>query len=191
MTSTLSGYTTCIQRLLIDIGYRAQPPPTYDADYWGPFHTWMFHTLRPTTSWSVKQITELEHCAGSYIERAYPYASNDVKFLYARLTALCLYVDDSIEDEVVCAEIAQFSKMLYLGEEQQNPTLALYHATLKELSDIHGDDTILRDLAVLPWISHIDACLIEKKIFTAQVREIPASSLTYPLIRVTSASTGI
>ncbi|KAF8147908.1 terpenoid synthase [Mycena galopus ATCC 62051] len=163
-----TNYATCIKHLLTDLGYRSQPLPPYDDNYWGPFHTWMFDGLGPTTSWSAKHLTELEHSAGSYVERAYPYASTDMKILYAKLTALCLYVDDSIEDEAVCAEIMQFSHKLYLGERQQNPMLALYHATLKELSDLHGNNTFLRDLAVLPWISHIDACLIEKQIFTAE-----------------------
>ncbi|KAK6988669.1 terpenoid synthase, partial [Favolaschia claudopus] len=94
------------------------------------------------------------------IESAHKYASLDVRFLYARLTALCLFLDDSIENGLF-DDVAMFSHRMYLGQKQQHPVLALYQATMQELSDIHGNDTVLRDLAVLPFIVHIDACMIE------------------------------
>ncbi|KAJ7624323.1 terpenoid synthase [Mycena polygramma] len=160
----------CIQRLFTDIGYRFEPFPPYDTEYWGPFHDWMLYTLGPTSTWSVKQLTELEHSAGGIIERAYPYASIQLKLLFAKLTAIAILIDDSIEDESVHGEIVQFSHKLYLGEEQENRMLALYHQNITELSAVYEKDTVLRGLATVPWINYIDACLMEKQIFDAEVR---------------------
>ncbi|KAJ7511371.1 terpenoid synthase [Mycena galericulata] len=168
MSTTFSEYATCIRQLLTDIGYRYEPFPPYDADYWGPFHSWMLYTLGPTSSWNVKQLNELEHSAGGIIERAYPYASNQLKLLFAKLTAIAILIDDSLDDETVNAEIVQFSHKIFLGEVQENGMLALYHENMKELSEVYGKDAVLRGLAVVPWITYIDACLIEKSIFTSQ-----------------------
>ncbi|KAJ7469356.1 hypothetical protein B0H11DRAFT_2044061, partial [Mycena galericulata] len=52
--------------------------------------------------------------------------------------------------------------------------LALYHENLKELSEFYGNNAVLRGLAVVPWITYIDACLIEKSIFTSQ-RKMPST----------------
>jgi hypothetical protein len=180
MSATVSDYTACIQRLLTDIGYRYEPFPPYDANYWGPFHTWMLDTLGPTSSWSLKKLNELEHASGGLMERAYPYAGTQLKLLFAKLTAIVILIDDSIEDESVHADIVQFAHKLYLGEAQQNEMLALYHANMKELSEMYGNDTVLRGLALVPWINYIDACLMEKQIFTAEVR-LSERSVDYPL----------
>ncbi|KAJ7748359.1 terpenoid synthase [Mycena metata] len=168
--STLSDYTDCIKRLLIDIGYRDEPFPAYDSNYWGLFHSWMLEELGPTSTWSLKQLSELEHAAGGIVERAYPCASLQLKLLYAKLTAIAILIDDSLEDEAVHAEILQFSHRLYLGHGQENGMLALYHENMKELSDAFADDAVLRGLAIVPWINYIDACLLEKVLFTTQVR---------------------
>jgi hypothetical protein len=170
--STSPEYVTCIQRLLTDIGYRYEPFPSYDADYWGPFHFWMLNTLGPTSSWTAKQLAELEHSAGGVIERSYPHASTQLKLLFAKLTAIAILIDDSIEDEVVHEQIVQFSQRLYRGEAQQNGMLALYHATIQELSEMYGNDSVLRGLAIVPWINYIDACLMEKQILSAEVDSI-------------------
>lgn len=45
---TPSDFTTGIQRLLTDIGYRYESLPPHDTEYWGPFHAWMLYTLGPT-----------------------------------------------------------------------------------------------------------------------------------------------
>ncbi|KAF7368173.1 Terpenoid synthase [Mycena venus] len=167
--STSPEYVTCIQRLLTEIGYRYEPFPPYDADYWGPFHVWILNTLGPTSSWTMKQLAELEHAAGGVIERSYPHASAQLKFLFAKLTAIAILIDDSIEDEVVHEQIMQFSQRLYRGEAQQNGMLALYHATIQELSEMYGNDSVLRGLAIVPWINYIDACLMEKQILSAEL----------------------
>ncbi|KAJ7708635.1 terpenoid synthase [Mycena metata] len=172
--STLSDYTDCIKRLLIDIGYRDEPFPAYDSSYWGPFHSWMLEELGPTSTWSLKQLNELEHAAGGVIERSYPCASVELKLLYAKLTAIAILIDDSLEDEAVHADILQFSHRLYLGHSQENGMLALYHENMKELSDVYGDDAVLRGLAIVPWINYIDACLLEKVLFTTQLDYISA-----------------
>ncbi|KAJ7136876.1 isoprenoid synthase domain-containing protein [Mycena epipterygia] len=167
-STTSSDYITCIQRLVTEIGHRYEPFPPYDANYWEPFHAWTLYTLGPMSSWSAHQLTEVEHAAGSVIERAYPFASTPLKLLFAKLTAMAFFIDDSIEDESMYAEFVQFSHKLFLGEVQQSGILALYHATLKELSTFYSNDAVRRDLAIVPWISYIDACLIEKDLFTEQ-----------------------
>jgi len=128
----------------------------------------MLEDLGPTSTWSLKQINELEHAAGGVVERAYPCASIELKLLYAKLTAIAILIDDSLEDEAVYAEILQFSHRLYLGHGQENGMLALYHANMKDLSGVYGDDAVLRGLAIVPWINYIDACLLEKVLFTTQ-----------------------
>jgi hypothetical protein len=170
MLPTVFDYNTHIQRLLTDIGYRYEAIPTYDATYWSPFHTWVLYTLGPTSPCNVKQLTELEHVAGGIVERVYPYANVDIKLVFAKLTALIVVIDDSIEDEAVYAAIAQFSQKLYLGEAQQNGLLGLYHESMKELSEIYGNDAVLRGVAVVPWITFVDGCLMEKDILTSEVR---------------------
>ncbi|KAJ7609442.1 isoprenoid synthase domain-containing protein [Roridomyces roridus] len=165
---TPSDYTTCIQRLLTDIGYRYEPFPPYDTQYWGPFHNWSIHALGPTLSYTTPQLAAMEQCAGRLIERAYPHTQTSLKLVFAKLTAIVIAIDDAIEDDGMNDEIAHFSHRLYMGQTQPAGTLlALYHDSLKELSGMFGDDAVLRDAAVVPWINFIDACLIEKQIFTA------------------------
>ncbi|KAJ6503883.1 isoprenoid synthase domain-containing protein [Mycena sanguinolenta] len=161
-------FSTSIQRLLSEIGYRHEPFPPYDADFWGPFHEWISNTLGPTSSWGPKEPGELDHSAGGIIERTYPYSSTELKLVFSKLTAMVIIIDDSIEDEAVYEHLVQFSAKLYRGEAQQNGFLALYHTSLKELSDMYGEDPVLRGLAVVPWINFIDACLMEKQIFGAE-----------------------
>ncbi|KAJ7258984.1 isoprenoid synthase domain-containing protein [Mycena rebaudengoi] len=166
--STSNEFTVCIQRLFTEIGFRHQPFPPHDTNYWAALHAWMHDTLGPMSSWSLEQLGELEHSSGGIIERAYPYASTELKLPFAKLTAIAILIDDSIEDEFVHAQIVQFSQRLYRGEPQQNGLLALYQESITELSEIFGDDSVLRGLAVVPWINYIDACLMEKQIFTAE-----------------------
>ncbi|KAJ6584129.1 hypothetical protein DFH09DRAFT_911283, partial [Mycena vulgaris] len=128
----------------------------------------ILYTLGPTSSCSEKRLAELEHAAGSISKRTYPYASTEIQLLFAKVTALGLLIDDSIQDEAVCAEIAQFSHKLFLGEPQGNRMLALFHATLKELSYVFENNEVLRDMAVIPWIAFIDGCLMERRMFIFQ-----------------------
>jgi hypothetical protein len=169
MSTPSSNYATCVKRLLIDLEYRYEPPPCHDANYWDVFHQWILHTLGPTSSCSANRLAELEHAAGSIRKRAYPYASTELQLLFAKVTALGLLIDDSIQDEAVCAEIAQFSHKLFLGKPQGNPMLALFHAILKELSSVYENDEVLRDMAVIPWIAFIDGCLVERQMLISQV----------------------
>ncbi|KAJ7159374.1 hypothetical protein C8R43DRAFT_1086920 [Mycena crocata] len=189
MSKILPDYLSCIQRLLTDIGYRYESFPPHDADYWESFHGWMVNVLGPASSWTLAQLAEVEHAAGGISERAYPYAGTELKLLLAKMTALGIVLDDSVEDEAVYAEIVQFSQKLYLGEAQQNPLLALYHATLLEVSDFYGNDAILRGLAVVPWINYLDACLMEKDIFTTEVAK--AVNSMFPAYPKASAGTSL
>ncbi|KAJ7120921.1 isoprenoid synthase domain-containing protein [Mycena epipterygia] len=175
MSTPLSNYATCVKRLLIDLEYRYEPPPSHDANYWDIFHQWVLYTLGPTTSCSEERLAELEHAAGSISKRTYPYASTELQLLFAKITVLGLLIDDSVQDEAVCAEIAQFSHKLFLGEPQGNRMLALFHATLKELSSVYENNEVLRDMAVIPWIAFLDGCLMEREMFMSQ-REAPKAT---------------
>ncbi|KAJ7201904.1 isoprenoid synthase domain-containing protein [Mycena pura] len=163
-----SNFAACVKRLLTDLEYRYEPLPSCDANYWDQFHQWMFYTLGPTTSWSEKRLADLEHASGGIIERGYPYATTEVQLLYAKITALAILVDDIMEDEAMCAELAQFSHKLFLGEPQRTRLLALYHATLKEMSHLFEGSELQRDMAVIPWIVFIDGCLVEKRMFISK-----------------------
>ncbi|KAK6992666.1 terpenoid synthase [Favolaschia claudopus] len=162
-------FTQCIRRFLKDIGFCHEPMPKYDPQYWGPFHHWMLQVLGPKSSWNDKQLAELEHEAGGIIERVYPCASMEHNLVYAKLTAIAILIDDSIEDETVNQDITRFSERLYRGEAQKNALLALYHENMKELSDTHGQDSVLRGLAIVPWMTHIDACLMERELLLVEV----------------------
>ncbi|KAJ7775962.1 hypothetical protein DFH07DRAFT_732130 [Mycena maculata] len=163
-------YTACIRRLLAEIGYREEPLPSYNVNFWGPFHVWVFDTLGPSVPlWGVKQLAEVEHAAGGISERAYPYAELQLKLIIAKLTAIGIVLDDSIENETLYTEIVQFSHRLCLGEVQPNGILALFRSMLNELSDFYGNDAVLRSLAIFPWMSFLDACLLEREIFTVEV----------------------
>ncbi|KAJ6476899.1 isoprenoid synthase domain-containing protein [Mycena sanguinolenta] len=197
--STSFDYPACIRSLLTEIGYRYEPFPLYDAEYWNTFHTWMFDTLGPTSTWSAEQLTELEHSSAGIIERVYPYASTEMKLLWAKLSAIGILIDDSIEDQDVNADIAQFSHKIYLGEDQEHAMLALYHDTIKEMSHMYGNDSVLRGFAIVPWLNHTDACLMEKDIFEAE-RELakvggmwlsPAGELTKKFPHYMRSKSGI
>ncbi|KAJ7604417.1 isoprenoid synthase domain-containing protein [Mycena polygramma] len=148
MSNSSSDYTACVKRLLIDLQYRYEPPPSHDANYWDHFHRWIVYKLGPTSSFGEKHLAEIEHAAGSISERCYPYASTELQLLFAKMTALGILMDDSIQDEAMYSEIAQFSHKLFLGEPQENCLLALFHATLKELSCAFENNEVLRDMAV-------------------------------------------
>ncbi|KAK6971745.1 terpenoid synthase [Favolaschia claudopus] len=167
-------YTQCYRHFLKEIGFRYEPLASHNAQYWGAFHHWMLEILGPTFSWTNQQLAELEHIAGTIPERAFPYASMAIKLLYARLTAIAFIIDDSITDEVFNTHLVQFSDRLYRGEDQQHPLLALYHDTLKELSQIHGQDAVVRGLALVPWLNHADACLMEKQLFIMESKRSEA-----------------
>ncbi|KAJ7242651.1 hypothetical protein C8J57DRAFT_1243853 [Mycena rebaudengoi] len=167
MSTDASWYTQSTQQLLRDIGYRYDTI-LYDADYWGPFHDWMVSTLGPVCPWNSDQLADLEDAAGGVIDRSYPHACVTLKLLFAELTAIAILLDDSINNPALYDDIVQFSQKLYMGEPQDNGMLVLFQAKLKELSNFYGSDAVLRDLAVLPWISYIDACLMEKYIFETQ-----------------------
>ncbi|KAJ7642326.1 isoprenoid synthase domain-containing protein [Mycena polygramma] len=175
MSNPSADYTACVKRLLIDLQYRYEPPPSHDTNYWDQFHQWIVYSLGPTSSFGEKHMAEIEHAAGSISERCYPYASTELQLLFAKMTALGILMDDSIQDEAMYSEIAQFSHKLFLGEPQENCLLALFHATLKELSCAFENNEVLRDMAVVPWITFIDGCLMERQIFSSQ-REMANTS---------------
>ncbi|KAJ7886792.1 isoprenoid synthase domain-containing protein [Mycena olivaceomarginata] len=158
MSTPLSNYATCVKRLLIDLEYRYEPPPSHDANYWDLFHQWILYTLGPTSACGEKRLAELEHAAGSISRRAYPYASTELQLLYAKVTALGLLIDDSIQDEAVWESHAR-----------------IISRDLKELSYVYENNEVLRDMAVVPWIAFINGCLMERQMFISQ-REAPKAT---------------
>ncbi|KAJ6542213.1 hypothetical protein DFH09DRAFT_1282659 [Mycena vulgaris] len=142
---------------------RPGPLPPYHTDFWDPFHHWMVSTLGPTSSWNVTQLAELEHTAGGLIQRSYPHSSTHLKLLFAKLTAFCIIIDDSIDDPAFCGEIVHFSHRLYAGENRDAA-----EPDAGALSDEpEGAVGCLRphDYAVDIFI---DACLIEKDMNVTQ-----------------------
>lgn len=163
-------YAAYIQKLLKEIDHRYIAPPAHDAAYWAAFHHWMTVTLPPTCSWSAARLAELEHAAGGLGGRFYPYACTELKLVVAKLSVLGFIIDDSIQDDAVQAQLLQFTRRFYLGQPQREPILVLFDGAVKELSDFYGDDSVLRGLAVAPWITFIDASLMEKNVLDAEVR---------------------
>lgn len=98
-----------------------------------------------------------------------------MKTLLARLSALGLLIDDSLDDEAMCNDLAGFAHRLYMGESQPSGVLDLYEKYVKELSHAHEGDAVLRGLAVYPWISYMDGCLMEKRLmtFNSELRASP------------------
>ncbi|KAF7343862.1 Terpenoid synthase [Mycena sanguinolenta] len=159
-------FSICIHRLLSEIGFRHRPSPPCDADFWEPFHGWMLNLLGPMSSWGPEMLAELEHSSGDLIERIYPYASLELKLLFAKLSAMAILIDDCFEE--LHDDLVQFSAKLYRGEAQTNGLLALYYTSMQELSDMYGKDSVLRGLAIVPWMNFLDGCLMEKQVLTAE-----------------------
>ncbi|KAJ7262516.1 isoprenoid synthase domain-containing protein [Mycena rebaudengoi] len=165
--STKASWYTSLQLLLHDIGYRYETLP-HDANYLGLFHDWIISTLGPVCPWNSDKLADLEHAAGGIVDRGFPYACVPLKLLFAKLSAIIIVIDDSINDPTLYNAIVQFSQKLYMGEPQDNGMLVLFQANLRELSNFYGSDAVLRDVAVLPWISFINGCLMEKSMFPTQ-----------------------
>jgi len=175
---TSSDYAPRLQLLLREIGHRYTKPSPPNDDFLNSFHEWLHFTLGPVsgTSWNGKKLLVLEDSSTAVIERAYPYADTEMKFLMAKLTAMVIVMDDSLDDDEMYDQIAWFAHRLYLGEAQPPGLLSLYHQSMKEMSQFHEGDAILRGLAVVPWISFADACLLEKRMLTVD-RGLRASPL--------------
>lgn len=168
MSSPPSDYVTCLQRLLREISHRHEPPPSHEADYWNSFHAWIRDMLAPTSSWKVERLTAMASVAGGMVARVYPYSSTQLRLLYAKLNAVAIILDDSVEDPTIYDEITNFCHRLYIGETQQNPMLVLFHSLLKELSSVCGNDAVLRGLTVVPWLTYVDACLLERSLISKE-----------------------
>ncbi|KAF9067422.1 terpenoid synthase, partial [Rhodocollybia butyracea] len=138
-------------------------------------HEWMHNTLGPMTTWTTTQLDVLEDTSEAVIERSYPSASTEMKAIMAKLTALGIFLDDSIENDVMYEEIGSFAHNLYIGESQPPGILELYQECMQELSHLHDGDAVLRGLAVVPWINFVDACILEKRLLTidAELRASP------------------
>jgi hypothetical protein len=161
-----TNYVVHLQQLLHQIGHRYTAPPPPNLDFLDAFHEWFVTRLGPCTTWSRDKLDALEHVAATIIERSYRYADAEVKMVLGVLTALVTYMDDSIDDKEIYDQIASFAHRLYLGEPQPPGPLLLYHEAMKELSSIHAGDAVLRGSAVTPWITFVDACLLEKRLLT-------------------------
>ncbi|KAJ7609408.1 terpenoid synthase [Roridomyces roridus] len=181
-----ASYTTYIQQLLRDMGYRHVPRSEPDARFWDPYHDWMVNTLGPTLTYDSKQLAKLEVHAGGIMDFAYPFMDPSLKLIYVKLTAMVIVIDGAMDDEELCAQIAMFTGRFYRGEPQPNGLLALFQQSCLEVSDMFGDGTILRNMGVLPWINFLDASLMEKEILRDLIKgpreasHVDASGLKFP-----------
>jgi hypothetical protein len=161
-----TNYVVHLRQLLHQIGHRYTAPPPPNLDFLDAFHEWFVTRLGPCTTWSRDRLDVLENVSGTLIERSYPYADTEVKMIIGTLTAVGIFMDDSIDDEEICDQIASFAHRLYLGEPQPPGPILLYHEAMKGLSSLHEGDAVLRGSAVTPWILFADACLLEKRLLT-------------------------
>jgi hypothetical protein len=154
------------QQLLQQLGYRYTPPTPPNSDFLDALHKWFVTRLGPCTTWSRDKLDALEHVAFTIVERCYPYADVETKIVLGVLTALVTFMDDSIDDKEMYDQMASFAHRLYLGEPQPPGPLLLYHEAMKELSSLNAGDAVLEGLAVTPWITFVEACLLEKRLLT-------------------------
>lgn len=159
-------YAPRLQQFFREIGYRYTVPPAPSSDFLRQHHYWIHHALGPLTSWSTAKLAGIEDTSASICERAYPLHDTAAKFLLARLTAIGVFLDDSLDDDATYDSIGNFAHRLYLGDAQPNGVLTLFHQCIQELSKMHNGDTVLRGLAVTPWITFIDGCGLEKRLLT-------------------------
>lgn len=112
-------------------------------------------------------LTRLEDLSSTFCDRMYSYADAEMKFLLARLTAIGIYLDDSIDDSKTYNDIEDFMRRVYMGEAQKTGTvLSLFHECIKELCGAYEGDAVLRDLAVSSWLAFPDAFLLERRLLT-------------------------
>lgn len=96
----------------------------------------------------------------------------------ARITAIALYIDDSINNgnAYEAMGLEDFARRIYAGEAQEPGTvLSLFYETIKEICEVNEGDAVLRSLAVTSWINYPNACLLEKRLLTfdEEVRASP------------------
>lgn len=107
-----------------------------------------------------------------------------MKLLLARLTAIVILLDDSLDDDEAHDDIGDFAHRVYLGETQPNEILTLYHQDIQELSRSHDGDAVFRGLAVTPWITFLDGCMLEKRLLTfdSELRVSPRDTVYQQLL---------
>lgn len=171
---TSKDYVRRLELLLREIDHRYIAPQLPSVNFLHSHHGWIHNTLGPVISWTTAKLEILEDSSSAVIERAYPFADTEMRILLGKLTALVIVIDDSMDNETMYEEIANFAHRLYIGESQQSGILILYHECIKELSRVHEGDAVQRGLAVIPWINFVDACLLEKRLLTVDT-ELRAS----------------
>ncbi|KAF9067448.1 terpenoid synthase [Rhodocollybia butyracea] len=161
-------YVPRLQMLLREIDYRYLAPPSPSTAFFHSHHSWIHNTVGPMTSWTKSQLDALEVASSTFQERSYPSADIEIKTIMAKLTALFLFIDDSLENDAtgIYDELGSFAHNIYIGKSQPSGILELYHECIKEMSHLCEGDPVLRGLAVVPWINFVDACLLEKRLLT-------------------------
>ncbi|KAF9061707.1 hypothetical protein BDP27DRAFT_1485534 [Rhodocollybia butyracea] len=165
---TSKDYVSRLQLLFREINFRYVAPLPPSTDFLHSYHNWIHNTLGPMTSWTTSQLDILEDTTFTIAERPYPFADIEMKAIIAKLTALVIFIDDSLETNTVGIydEIGSFAHHLLMGESQPSAILELYHKCIKELVHLYEGDAVQRGLATVPWINFIDGCLLEKRLFT-------------------------
>lgn len=169
-----SEFVPRVLSFLHDIGHRHIQPPPPTVALQNDHHHWMHNVLGPLTSWSTAKLSILEKTSVTLFDRSYPFADVATKAILAKLAAIALLIDDSLDDERMYDDIGSFAHRVYLGESQTCGILSLYHRCIQEMSMMYDGDPVLRGLFVLPWITFVDACLLEKRLLTVD-NELGAS----------------
>lgn len=155
-----------LQQFLHEIGYRHSIGPPPPSELIEAHHHFMHHVFGPHTPWTVERLSVLEEASVSLFHRAYPFADVEMKAVLAKLAAIALFLDDSLDNEEAYNDIGHFAHRIYLGEPQPNGFLTLYQECLQEMSKMHEGDAVMRNLAVIPWIVFVDGCLLERRLVT-------------------------
>ncbi|KAF9061712.1 terpenoid synthase [Rhodocollybia butyracea] len=164
--SVSKDYLSRLQLLFREIDYRYVAPQPPSMDFLRSHHSWMHDTFGPTTSWTTSQLDTLGDATFSIAERFYPFADIEMKAIMAKLSAIVIHIDDSLEDDTMYNEIGSFVHHVFTGKAQPSALLDLYHECIKEMSHLHEGDPVLQAAAVIPWINYIDGCLLEKRLLT-------------------------
>jgi hypothetical protein len=168
--SDTPDYIPRLKLLLDELNYCHNPsPPSPIPGFYDTFHEWIQTILGPALPFGTAKLRNVEEVSSGVSLHFYSFADLEMQLLMAKLIAIIVAFDDSLDDVEMHAEMARFTHRLYLGTPQPPGLLAIYHELIKQLSSIYEDDAVVRGLAVAPWITFVDGCLMEKRLLTVDV----------------------
>jgi len=170
IASDTPDYISRLKLLLHEHNYRHNPnPPSPIPGFCDTFHEWIQTILGPALPFSTAQLRNVEEVSSGVSQHFYSFADLEMQLLMAKLIAIIVVFDDSLDDDEMHAEMARFTQRVYLGTPQPPGLLAIYHELIKELSSMYEGDAVLMGLAVVPWITFVDGSLMEKRLLTVDV----------------------